>query len=98
MKLNEKAFNIAVGFIVAGVIGYLVFTGKIEKDSVIGMFGAVGFNVILLLSLGFGLQYFQLGTDKDIQDEIFVEHNIAAAIYQVGIWIALAIVIAKGMM
>jgi uncharacterized membrane protein YjfL (UPF0719 family) len=95
--MREKHFNVGIGLIVAAVIGILIYTGSIEISSVVGMFGAVGFNVILLLSLGFGLQYFQLGTDKDIQEEIYKEHNIAGAIYQAGIWIALALVIAKGM-
>jgi hypothetical protein len=98
MILNEKHFNITIGVVVVGIISYLVGFAGIAKDSVIGMLGGVGFNVSLLLSLGFGLQYFQMGTDIDIQEEIYTEHNIAGAIYQAGIWISLAIVIAKGLL
>jgi uncharacterized membrane protein YjfL (UPF0719 family) len=97
MKINEKYFNIALGSIASSVIAYLLYTEQITKASVIGMGGAIGFNVTLLLFLGFGLQYFQLGTNRDIQAEIYDEHNIAASIYQAGIWIALAMVISKSL-
>lgn len=95
--MREKHFNVMIGVVTAVVIGYLIQSGTIQIASLVGMFGAVGFNVIFLLGLGFGLQYFQLGTKRDIQTEIFDQNNVAAAIYQVGIWIALAMVIAKGM-
>ena len=85
-----------IGVVTAVVIGYLIQSGTIQVASIVGMFGAVGFNVIFLLGLGFGLQFFQLGTKRDIQTEIFDQNNVAAAIYQAGIWIALAMVIAKG--
>lgn len=98
MKLNEKHFNYSFVAVTVAVISYLLFDGNVDKNSIIGMFGAMSFNVSLLLGLGFGLQYFQLGTKRDIQKEIFDEHNIAASIYQAGIWIALAIVISKGIM
>ena len=73
--MREKHFNIGIGIIVAAVIGILIYIGSIEISAVVGMFGAVGFNVILLLALGFGLQHFQLGFDRDIQEEIYDEHN-----------------------
>ena len=94
--IREKHFNIAIISIIAAVLTYLVFYGGVSIDSIIGIGGAIGVNVSWLLAIGFGLQYFQLGTKKDIQAEIFEEHNIAAGIYQAGIWIALAIVIGKG--
>jgi hypothetical protein len=97
MILNEKHFSIGIIAVVVSIMAYLLIFAGIEKDSVIGMLGGIGFNVTLLLSLGFGLQYFQMGTRFDIQKEIYDEQNIAGAIYQAGIWIALAIVIAKGL-
>lgn len=95
--MNEKAFNIGLAVLVSAVIAFLVVSGSIDKSSVVGMFGAIGFNVVLLLTTGFGLQYFQLGTGRDLQKEIYDENNTAAAIYQAGIWVALGLVIAKGM-
>jgi hypothetical protein len=95
--MRELHFNIGVVLVVAVVVGVLLFTGTISLGSLAGMFGAVGFNIALLLSVGFGLQYFQLGTKFDIQKEIVEEHNLSLAVLQASIWIALAIVIAKGM-
>lgn len=96
--MREIHFNIA--FIVAtiGLIAYLIIDGNVQQSSVVGMLGGIGFNVALLLGIGFGLQKFQLGTKRDIQIEIFDNNNIAASIYQAALWIALAIVIAKGIM
>lgn len=98
MKLNQRHFNSGFAFATAAVILYLVFFGHASGESVIGMLGGILFNVSLLLSIGFGLQFFQLGTDRDIQKEIFDDGNVAAAIYQLGLWLALAIVISKGLM
>lgn len=98
MKLNEKHFNYLFLTLTSIILSYLLFAGNVDKNSIIGMLGAMTFNVSLLLGIGFSLQYFQLGTTKDIQKEIFDEHNVAAAIYQAGIWIGLALVIAKGIM
>lgn len=94
--MREKHFNIALTFIVSAVISYLIFSGT-SLNSVIGTFGAIGFNIVLLLTTGFGLQYFQLGTKVDIQEEIY-DGNLAVAVYQAGIWIAIAIAISKGVM
>jgi uncharacterized membrane protein YjfL (UPF0719 family) len=96
--MNEKHFNLGILVVVVSVVGYLIYGGSLDLNAFVGMFGAVGFNIIFLLGIGFGLQYFQLGTNKDIQVEIYDEHNVAAAIYQAGIWIALALVIAKGVL
>jgi hypothetical protein len=89
--IREKHFNIVIILVVAAVLAYMVVFGNVNINSIIGIGGAIGVNVSWLLAIGFGLQYFQLGTKKDIQ-----AHNIAAGIYQAGIWIALAIVIGKG--
>lgn len=95
--MNEKHFNIGVCVIVIAIVGYMVGFGNVDKNSVIGILGSIGFNLALLLSIGFGLQYFQLGTDKDIQSEIYQNENLAAAVYQGAIWISIAITISKGL-
>ena len=96
-NINEKHFNFVLGILTTLVIGYLLFIGNIDKNSVIGMIAAMGFNIITFLGISFGLQHYQLGTGRDIQKEIYDESNIAASIYQAGIWIGLAIVISKGL-
>lgn len=98
MNLNEKHFN--TGFITAtlGVIFYLIAGGTVDPNTVIGMLGGISFNVALFLATVFGLQYYQLGTGRDIQKEIFDEANLAAAVYEAGLFIAIALVISKGIM
>lgn len=98
MKLTELHFN--SGFILAtlGVIFYLIAGGNVDPNSVIGMLGGISFNVALFLATVFGLQYYQMGTGRDIQKEIFDQSNLAAAVYEAGLFIAIAIVISKGIM
>ena len=95
--MNEKHFIVNIGIFVIAILTYLIGFGDVDKNSIIGILGSIGFNVSLLLSLGFGLQYFQLGTKRDIQKEIYNERNVAVAIYQAGIWMSLAIAIGKGL-
>lgn len=96
MSLNHTHFN--SGFVIAtlGVVFWLIAGGSVDTNIIVGMFGNIGFNVAFFLATVFGLQYFQLGTGRDIQGEIFDSNNIAAAIYQGFLFLALAIVIAKG--
>lgn len=96
MKLNHTFFNYGFITLTLGIIFYLITGGAVDQNSVVGMAGGVAFNVAIFLSVIFGLQYFQLGTNRDIQREIYDEQNVAAAIYQAGLWIGLALVIAKG--
>lgn len=96
--MTEKHFNYGFGLATLGVIFYLIAGGGVDGNSVVGMLGGVAFNVAIFLATVFGLQYFQLGTGRDIQQEIFDDNNIAASIYEGMLFIALAIVIAKGVM
>lgn len=97
-EAKERHFNFAFLLGTLGFIGYLVMYNRVEIDTIISMGTGIIFNVIILLLIVFGLQKFQLGTKRDIQKEIFDKNNIAAAIYQAGIWLALALVISKGLM
>lgn len=96
MKLNHTFFNYTFTTLTLGIIFYLITGGTVDQNSVVGMFGGIAFNVAIFLSVVFGLQYFQMGTNRDIQKEVYDDGNIAAAIYQAGLWIGLALVIAKG--
>jgi uncharacterized membrane protein YjfL (UPF0719 family) len=98
MKLNHTVFNYGFVTLTLGIIFYLIAGGNVDQNSVVGMFGGISFNVAIFLAVVFGLQHFQLGTDRDIQKEIYDEKNMAAAIYQAGLWIGLGLVIAKGIM
>jgi len=98
MKLRELHFNSTIVALTSIVVGYLVYFDKVNIDSIVGLFGGVVFNVSLLLVVGFSLQKIQNGWNYNIQTEIYENQNIAAAIYQLGIWLALALVIAKGLL
>lgn len=96
MKFTETHFN--YGFVLAtlGVIFYLIAGGSVDQNSIVGMLGSTGFNVAFFLAVVFGFQKFQMGTDYNVPAKIFEEANIAVAIYQGFLFLALAIVIAKG--
>ena len=95
---NERHFNWGFLFLTIAFLAYLVYEGRVDLDTIITMGTGIIFNVSILLLIAFGLQRFQLGSRRNVQKEIFDDNNIAAAIYQVGIWIALAIVVSKGLM
>lgn len=95
MKLDHTTFNGILLVAAAGVVGFLIKAGSVETGSVLGMLGSTLFNLSFFLCAAFGLQFFQLGIGKNIQEEIFDEHNIAAGIYQGLLFIAIAIIIAK---
>jgi len=97
-EAEEGHFNFWFLVITLMFIGYLIFGNRVDLDTVISMGTGIIFNVSILLLVGFGLQKFQLGTKRNIQKEIFDAKNVAAAIYQFGIWISLALVISKGIM
>ena len=98
MRLDEAWFNGVIALLTIGIIFYLIASGAVIVPAVIGMLGGIAFNVSLFLLIAFGLQKFQLGTKRDIPAEIFDENNTAAAIYQGMLFVAIAIVISRGMM
>lgn len=97
VNINHTWFNWIVSFLTAAVVFYLVNIGTVEKTSVFGLLGGMMTNVSVYLAVAFGLQFFQMGIGKDIQKEIYTEHNIAAAIYQGFLLLGIAIVIARAM-
>jgi hypothetical protein len=98
LNINHTWYNYATMLFCACLIYLANKFGGANFNSIIGIFGGIGANVILWISLVFGLEYFQLGIDRNIKKEIYDEHNIAAAIYELGIKIGLALIIAKGLL
>ena len=96
--LNSGVFNWVIVIFIIGLIGYLGGSGIATKEGILASIGGILMNVAAWIVIVFGLEYFQLGLGKDIKDEIYTDKNIAASIYEVGIKIGLAIVIAKGIM
>lgn len=95
-NLNHKHFNLALlvacGIAVLAVMAF----GQAELLGVLGNIGGITLNLSFFIVTFFGIQYFMAGTDVDIPNEIFVEHNSAAAIYMGLLSLALATIIAKG--
>lgn len=97
MKFDQKYFIGVVTLCTVGLITYLVSSGSVEQNNIVNMLGGITFNLSLFLCSIFGLQYFQLGIGRDIQAEIFDENNTAAAIYEGALFLAIALVISKGL-
>jgi len=72
--------------------------GGINVAAMLGLFAAIANNVAFFLVILFTLQYFQGGTQLQINKKIFEEGNVAAAIYQAAIVIALALLIGNSIM
>jgi hypothetical protein len=93
--MREKHFNIGIILFATILISYLIRGGSVDISSILGMLGSTLFNLGGFLAMAFGLQYYQLGTGRDIQEEIFNEHNIAASIYEGFLFLSIAIIISK---
>jgi len=98
MKVNEKIFNSLALIVTGGLLYVLVQKGIVEGQSIVSNLTAILFNLVIFLVAAFGLQFFQLSFKRDIQAEIFDQNNVAAAIYQGFLFLALAVVISKGLM
>jgi len=90
---GTKVYNLvfAVGALVLTLLA--AWVGGAYLPAIVGLFAAMANQVSFFLVILFTLQYFQGGTELKIQQKIFEEGNIAAAIYQAAIIIALALLI-----
>lgn len=98
LNANQAYFNWLVIAIAIGLIWIANIFGDASITSIIGIFGGIAANVLLWICIVFGLEYFQFGIGRNIKEEIYNEHNTAAAIYELGIKIGLALIIAKGLL
>ena len=96
--INEKVFNGIIVVCTSLLLTGLILNGTISQESLMGNLAGIGFNFSLFLLCAFGLQFFQLGIGRNVQAEIFDEHNIAAGIYQGCLFLAIATIIAKGLL
>ena len=87
--LNENIF--AVGTV--GVSALLAFfAGQATVDN-LQIVAVKGINAALLLGLSAGFLKLLRGTKYDVVDEIFDQHNVAAAIFAIGYVLAIALAI-----
>lgn len=97
-KINHTIFNGLAIAVTSYLIYLVVGNGTADGKSVLSLITGIMMNVALFLGIGFGLQFFQMGIGRNVQEEVFDKDNIAVAIYQAGLFIALAIIIAKGIL
>lgn len=70
--------------------------GIITANGLISNLGGAFVNVFGFMIVFYGIEFFQQGFNVHVRDKIMDEKNVAAAVYQAGIAIALAILISKG--
>ncbi len=98
MKANHTFYTSIVVVATIGLIAYVLQSGQTDLIQIITMFTGIMFNVAIFLTVIFSLQFFQYNIGTDIQKEIYEENNLAAANYQGMLFIAIAIIISKGLM
>lgn len=96
IKIDSGIFNWAIVIFMIGIVAWLYQSGIASFEGIMSNLGGIVLYLSVWISVTFGLEFFQLGFGKDVKKEIYEEKNTAAAIYELGIKIALAIVIAKG--
>lgn len=91
-KIDEKVF--AILFMLATVFAAYYFApGSGLAVAEIVVLKMIYVSVLLIVS--FGLLFFLRGTKYDIYEEIFDEHNIAAAMLIAALLLSIALVIGK---
>lgn len=95
-KMDVGFFNFIIIALSIAFIGYLVFNGTVSVEGVTSNVGGILLNLIVFLVVIYGIEFFQRGFGTNIRDEIYSQNNTAAAIYELGIKVSIALVIAKG--
>ena len=91
-KIDEKVF--AILFMLATILAAYHFApGSGMAVAEIVVLKMIYVSVLLIVS--FGLLFFLRGTKYDIYEEIFDEHNIAAAMLIAALLLSIALVIGK---
>ena len=92
-KIGTKVYNVLFAIGALSLTVSASYFGGAYLPAILGVFAAMANQVAFFLVILFTFQYFQGGTDLRINDKIFEDGNIAAAIYQGCIVIALALLI-----
>jgi hypothetical protein len=95
MNITEKHLNVFLALVSMIMVGGMIKYGLVDFDAVLGMFVAQFFNLSVFLCAIFSIEYFLNGIDVDVKKEVFDENNTAAAIYMLGVFIAVAMVVSK---
>jgi len=98
-RMGTGQFNLLFSvFAIAFTMAAGAFGGNINIASLWGLFAAMLNNVALYMVIIFTLQYFQFGSQRDVNESIFKEGNVAAGVFQGCIVIGIAIVMSRAML
>lgn len=92
-RVGGKTYNITLALFTIGLTIIAAFFGGIHIPALLGLFAAIFNHVAIFFLIFFTFQYFNGGAELDVQKKIYEEGNMAAAIYQAAIVLALAILI-----
>lgn len=97
-KVDVGTFIILFIFIALAFFTGLYIKGSLDLSGIISNLGGGYLNVLGWIIVFYGIELFQMGIGTNVRNLIFENKNTAAAIYQVGIAISLAILISKGVL
>lgn len=97
-KIDVEAFVILFIVLIGSFFGYAYAKGSLDITNFISNIGGSYLNVFAWCVVFYGIEFFQRGFNHNVRNEITEKQNVAAAIYQGSIAIALALLIAKGLL
>lgn len=95
-KIDVETFVVLIIIILISIFGYAYFNGALDINNFASNLGGGFLNFLGFAIIFYGIEFFQKGFNFRIRDEIVSEKNIAAAIYQGMLAIAIAILMSKG--
>lgn len=95
---NTGFFNYVLIFTTICLLYISLLYGGVAIASIISIASGSFTNLAMFLVAYFGIMYFKMGAGRDIAKEIYDENNMAAATYEGLLALAIATVIAKGLL
>lgn len=98
VDLDDTVWHYIIVFISALAVMVSMQFGQVTSWTVVGTLGGSLMNLGLWTIAFFGFMYFQYSTGRRVDQEIFDEHNLAVATFNGMVAIAMALLIAKGIL
>jgi hypothetical protein len=92
LGINHAQFNALLVLLLVLLLCAAYYFGAVSGAGVVTAVSASALNVAMWVAVAFGLQYFLGGIGEDVINALF-NHNIAVAIYMVGVFISIALLI-----
>lgn len=97
-ELAEKFWMFVLFAVGVLITSFICYFGEAQPIKVLSTVAAQVNAVVLYTLVVYGQQYFTLGGSFDVNDEIYVQNNQAAAIYQGLTNIGIAMVISRALL